>query len=86
MYPPAPRLDRKCTKAYPISIPGTNLVVPVGSTIIVSTYAIHHDENIYPDPQRFDPERFSKEAKAERSPYAFLPFGHGPRNCIGKYE
>ena len=46
-------------------------------------YSIHRDPEFYPDPDKFDPERFSAEAKQSRDPYTYLPFGHGPRNCIG---
>jgi cytochrome P450 len=81
MYPPLMRFDRECTKDY--KIPGTDLVIPTGMGVIIPTYAIHHDPEIYPEPEKFDPERFSKEGKATRSPYAFMPFGHGPKNCIG---
>ena len=46
-------------------------------------YSIHRDPEFYPDPDKFDPERFNAEAKQSRDPYTYLPFGHGPRNCIG---
>jgi cytochrome P450 len=44
---------------------------------------IMKDEKYFSNPEKFDPENFSPEKKAERSPYTFLAFGQGPRNCIG---
>ncbi|KAF5293746.1 hypothetical protein FQA39_LY03231 [Lamprigera yunnana] len=54
---------------------GVFVTVPIG--------AIHKDPNYYPDPEKFDPERFSEENKHNIQPYTYLPFGGGPRNCIG---
>jgi len=66
-------------------VPGTDLVIPKGVLVSMPTYSIQRDEEYYPDPEKFDPERFSAEEKSKRHPMTFQPFGHGPRNCIGKY-
>nr|CAD7196161.1 unnamed protein product [Timema douglasi] len=81
-YPPVPSLERQCTKSF--TFPGTNHVVEKGSNIFIPVYAIHRDPNHYPDPERFDPDRFTEEGKKSRHRFSYLPFGEGPRNCIGK--
>jgi cytochrome P450 len=80
-YPPVPILSRECTKTY--KIPGTNIILEKGILTVVPVLALHHDPKYYPDPERFDPERFSEEEKAKRHHYVYLPFGEGPRICIG---
>lgn len=61
---------------------GYNL--PAGTNILAPVWSIHHDPKIWPDPERFDPDRFSKENKEGRHPMAWLAFGAGPRNCLGR--
>ncbi|CAL4227292.1 unnamed protein product, partial [Meganyctiphanes norvegica] len=80
LYPPAPRVDRTCTKDY--TLPGTGITIPRGQKVIIPIYSIHHDPRNYSEPDKFDPERFSPENKKQRSPILYLPFGAGPRNCI----
>ncbi|XP_046599065.1 uncharacterized protein LOC107217959 [Neodiprion lecontei] len=80
-HPPAPLLSRRCEGPY--RVPGTDVVLPSGTRVIIPIYALHHDPEHYPNPEEFDPERFSDETKQSRHPYTFLPFGEGPRNCIG---
>ena len=80
-YPPIPSGIRKCLKDY--EIPGTNLTIPKGTSIQLATYSLHHDPEYYPEPEKFDPERFSPENSKNLRPFTFLPFGEGPRNCIG---
>ncbi|MCH7885551.1 MAG: cytochrome P450, partial [Planctomycetes bacterium] len=59
------------------------LPVPAGSELLISPYVIHRHPQHWPDPDDFDPDRFLPEAVARRNRHAYLPFGSGPRNCIG---
>ncbi|KAG8286365.1 hypothetical protein J6590_061578 [Homalodisca vitripennis] len=81
MYASLAVLHRRCTKPY--KIPGSDLVLQPGQKIRIPAYALHHDPQYYPDPDKFDPERFAPEKVKERHPCLHLPFGDGPRNCIG---
>jgi cytochrome P450 len=79
LYPPAGGITRQPIQdlelgGYPIA---------QGSTITVATYVMHHDPKLFPDAERFDPDRFTPENEAKLPRYAYLPFGSGPRVCIG---
>lgn len=50
--------------------------------MIIPTFAIHHDPEAWPNPEKFDPDRFREKNEGTRHSYQFLPFGAGPRNCI----
>ena len=52
--------------------------------MVIPIMGLHYDPQYFPEPEDFDPERFSEEAKSNRHHYAYLPFGEGPRICIGK--
>ncbi|XP_058460202.1 probable cytochrome P450 6a13 [Malaya genurostris] len=80
-YPPLDNLIRVSSTAY--TIPDTKLTVPAGTAFQIPVYAMHHDPEYFPDPDRFDPERFRSEIVRTRPSYCYLPFGAGPRNCIG---
>ncbi|XP_012232386.2 cytochrome P450 6k1 isoform X3 [Linepithema humile] len=81
LYPPAPILDRVPIRDY--TFPGTNISIEKGTPVYVALRGLHSDPKYHPDPKRFDPERFSDEKKDEIAPCTFMPFGDGPRNCIG---
>ncbi|GFS29898.1 cytochrome P450 9e2, partial [Nephila pilipes] len=61
----------------------TGITIKKGMTVSVPVYCLHRDSKYYPNPERFDPDRFTAEERAKRDPYTYLPFGAGPRNCIG---
>lgn len=73
----------RCAKSN-YNIPGTKVTIDKGITILVPLLGISHDEKYYPNPEQFDPERFSPENISKRHPCAYIPFGDGPRHCIGK--
>ncbi|XP_015117201.1 cytochrome P450 6A1 [Diachasma alloeum] len=80
-YPPVTIMTRKTMGEY--MFPGTGVKVPAGVKVWIPVFAIHRDEKYYPEPKVFDPERFAEEEVRGRDGMTFLPFGEGPRNCIG---
>lgn len=80
-YPPLVNLLRTCNRDYRVD--ETNFVIKKGQAVLIPVRVIQNDPEIYPNPSVYDPDRFTPEEEAKRSPYAFLPFGQGPRNCIG---
>lgn len=79
---PVPLLTRCCSRPY--QLPGTDVVLPVNCMVYIPTYGLHHDPEWYPEPDQFRPDRFEAAESAGRPPYVYLPFGYGPRNCIGQ--
>ncbi|KAH8267111.1 hypothetical protein KR018_005956 [Drosophila ironensis] len=77
--------DRSCSKDYTLTDDEGNKVFDfkVGDRLMIPISGLHWDERFFPEPQKFDPERFSEERKNDMVPYTYLPFGAGPRNCIG---
>lgn len=57
--------------------------IPVGIQAVAHIFFVHRDPEIYPNPNKFDPERFTPENAKARHPYAYIPFSAGPRNCLG---
>nr|ACG68822.1 cytochrome P450 [Anopheles funestus] len=80
-YPPIESLSRVPIRDY--TIPGTKHVIPKNTLVQLPVYAIQRDPEFYPEPDQFNPDRFLPEEVKQRHPYAFLPFGEGPRICIG---
>lgn len=79
IYPPAWIIDRVSVDKDEVlgySYPGDTFTIQY-------IYGVHHDPDLWPDPERFDPERFSPENVREQIPYSYVPFGGGPRLCIG---
>lgn len=79
LYPPAPMMNRLLTE--PVKLGGHDL--PAGTFIVIPVYAIHRHRRLWQDPDRFDPTRFFKENEASHARTQFMPFGFGPRTCIG---
>ncbi len=80
LYPPVWNLSRRAAVDCEIG----SYRVPAGSLLLFSPYLIHHDPRYYPEPERFDPSRWTAEAEARRPRLAYFPFGAGPRGCIGE--
>ncbi|RDD39472.1 Cytochrome P450 3A24 [Trichoplax sp. H2] len=79
MYPPIFLANRSIKEDMEID----GLQVSKEAMIGIPVYAIHHNPKIWPEPEQFRPERFTSEEKSKRDPCTYLPFGNGPRNCIG---
>lgn len=79
LYPPAWVLDRVALKEDQVA----GYRIPADTMLILYTYGVHHDSKHWEDPERFDPDRFAAENKKNHAPYTYLPFGGGPRLCIG---
>ncbi|XP_004873030.1 cytochrome P450 4B1 isoform X2 [Heterocephalus glaber] len=81
LYPPVPQVYRQLSK--PVNfVDGRSL--PAGSLVSLHIYALHRNSAVWPDPEVFDPLRFSPDNASGRHPFAFMPFSAGPRNCIGQ--
>jgi cytochrome P450 len=80
LYPPAWAMGRQALSDYRIE----NYIVPAGSIILMSPWVMHHDPRYYPDPFKFDPERWTPAQREARPKFSYFPFGGGPRVCIGE--
>ncbi|XP_060525291.1 cytochrome P450 6A1-like [Cylas formicarius] len=80
-YPIAPVLPRRCTKTY--TVPESDLVIEKGTKVWLPVTGFHYDPEFYPNPEKFNPDRFNIDHPDYRPDVLFLPFGDGPRQCIG---
>jgi len=80
LYPPAWIMGRKAIDDFDLG----PYHLPAGSSVFMSQYIMHRNPEYFPDPERFNPARFTTEAKANRPRFAYFPFGGGARQCIGE--
>ncbi|XP_055680720.1 probable cytochrome P450 6d5 [Lutzomyia longipalpis] len=81
IYPPAPSIIRICTKDY--KIPETNVTIEKGTNIFIPIWGLQKDPKYFENPEKYNPERFLPVNSDKRVPFTYLPFGEGPRSCIG---
>ncbi len=79
LYPPAPLISRDATRDLRLG----DEAVAAGTTLLIPIYALHRHRKLWRDPDEYDPDRFAPEAVKERHRYSYIPFGAGPRICIG---
>ncbi|XP_063243492.1 cytochrome P450 4C1-like [Bacillus rossius redtenbacheri] len=80
LYPPLPAVMREVEDEVKL----TKYTLPKGCVVVIPMYLVHRNPEYFPDPDRFDPDRFNVENSANRHPYSFIPFLSGKRMCIGK--
>ena len=80
LYPPAWAMGRYARNDFQLG----EYFLPAKTTVLMSQYVMHRDARFFPDPLRFDPERFTREAKSRRTKFTYFPFGAGARQCIGE--
>ncbi|XP_067000662.2 cytochrome P450 6j1 [Anabrus simplex] len=84
MHPPVLTLEKFCTQPYRMqNSSGRSFTLDPGTLVLIPAQALHRDPKYFPDPHIFDPDRFSEERKDYINRFAYLPFGEGPRICIG---
>jgi cytochrome P450 len=80
IYPPVWMMWRRAVEDYEVD----GYIAPARSIVVMSQHVMHRDARYFPEPLRFDPERWTREFKAALPKYTYFPFGGGPRQCIGE--
>jgi cytochrome P450 len=80
LYPPAWAMGRYARNDFALG----EYFLPARTTVLISQFVTHRDARFFPDPLRFDPDRFSAEGQAQRTRFTYFPFGAGARQCIGE--
>jgi cytochrome P450 len=80
LYPPAWAMGRYARQDFSLG----DYFLPARTTVLISQFVTHRDARYFPDPLRFDPDRFTAEGKAQRTKFTYFPFGAGARQCIGE--
>ncbi|XP_078376989.1 cytochrome P450 3A24-like [Oculina patagonica] len=79
LCPAAPLVNRECSEDFNLN----GIHIPAGTEVLIPIYALHYDPDAWQNPEKFDHERFRSPAKDTRHAFQYMPFGAGPRNCIG---
>ncbi len=79
LYPPITFMPRVATRAARIG----NRQLRRGALVMIAPWTLHRHKSYWPDPDRFDPDRFLPEGESAQTPGAFIPFGAGPHTCVG---
>ena len=80
LYPPAWAIGRRALEPFD----ARGYTIPGRAVVIMSQFIVHRDERFFPEPERFDPDRWTPEAQAARPKFSYFPFGGGARVCIGE--
>lgn len=82
MYPPVPLIARRVE--HDVKLASGPYTIPKGASVVILQFAVHRNADIYPNPDKFDPDNFLPERMAKRHYYSFIPFSAGPRSCVGR--
>ncbi|KAF7286409.1 hypothetical protein GWI33_005329 [Rhynchophorus ferrugineus] len=80
IYQPVPLIERNIDEDWVLD----GIKVPKGTTVTIFLYGMNRDPKVFPEPEKFDPDRFLPEKQAARHNYSYIPFSAGSRNCIGQ--